>query len=218
MTVSNLFSRTAGAIKSAGTTAADSFQKAVDVGVSAKDTVVGIGSAAVDLGVSAKDAVTDTADAVVGYATAVVNVGVTVAKVLPFAGIAIAMVVAPVPTTIGITIIELLAVIGESHFTKVEEDLAAKKIARENERSIGKLASYGDIPSTALVETDAASLKLDIETGTIEGTVKAEDSSRLDIAAMTESQLRKFAADADLETSGLIAAYLKFREATRSKA
>jgi hypothetical protein len=218
MAVANLFSRTTDAIKSAGSVATDSFQKAVDAGVSAKDTVVGIGSAAVDLGISAKDAVTDTADAVVGYATAVVNVGVTVAKILPFAGVAIAMVVAPVPTVVGITIIELLAAIGESHFTKVEEELAARKIARENGRAIGKLASYGDIPSTALVETEAASLKLDIATGTIEGTVKAEDSSRLDIAGMTENQLRKFADGADLETSGLIAAYLKFREATRAQA
>jgi hypothetical protein len=218
MSVTNLFSRTTDAIKSAGSAAADSFQKAVDVGVSAKDTVVGIGSSAVDLGISAKDAVTDTADAVVGYATAVVNVGVTVAKVLPFAGVAIAMVVAPVPTTIGITIIELLAAIGESHFSKVEEELAAKKIARDNERSIHKLASYGDIPSTAIVETEAASLKLDIATGMIEGTVKAEDNSRFDIAGMTESQLRKFAGDADIETSGLITAYLKFRESTRAQA
>lgn len=218
MSVTNLFSRTTDAIKSAGSAAADSFQKAVDVGVSTKETVVSIGSAAVDLGITAKDAVTDTADAVVGYATAVVNVGVTVAKVLPFAGIAIAMVVAPVPTAVGITIIELLAAIGESHFSKVEEELAAKKIARENGRTIDKLANYGDIPSTAIVETESASLKLDIATGTIEGTVKARDNSRFDIAGMTESQLRKFAADADIETSGLITAYLKFRESTRAQA
>jgi hypothetical protein len=35
---------------------------------------------------------------------------------------------------------------------------------------------------------------------------------------MTESQLRKFAADADLETSGLINAYLKFRQVARPQA
>lgn len=215
MTVSNLITRTAGAFKSAGSVAADGLLMAVDAGVSAKDTVVGIGSAAVDLGVSAKDAVTDTADAVVGYATAVVNVGVTVAKILPFAGVAIAMVVAPVPTVVGITIIELLAVIGESHFSKVGAELEAKKLARDNERAIGRLASYGDIPATALVETETASLKLDIETGTVEGTVQTEDRSRLDIAAMTDIQLRKFADGSDLETSGLIAAYLKFRTSIR---
>ncbi|NTF17935.1 hypothetical protein G6L37_05930 [Agrobacterium rubi] len=211
LVVSSIMNRTGGALKSAGVLASGSIQTVVDVGTSAKDAVVGLGTSAVELGVSAKDAVTDTADTVVAYASAAASIGVMTAQALAGLGIVVAFVVAPVPTAIGVTIIELLVVCSSSKLARTDEELQARKIARENGRLIDKLARYGTVPATALIETDSASLRLDTVSGTISGTIRTGLFSSRSIEDLSDDDLRSFAASTDAETARLVEAYLKFR-------
>jgi hypothetical protein len=213
MPISNLIGRTTGAISSAGSVAAGSFQKVVDAGTCAKDAVVGLGASAVDLGVSAKDAVADTAEAVIAYVGVAVGIGVTTVQVLSVVGIAVAAVVAPVPTFIGITLIELMVISSAARIGGVGDELEARKIARANGRIIDKLAKYGTIPATALVETPSANLRLDTASGTISGIVKTGFVSTRSVEEMTDEELRAFATRTDAETARLISAYLSFRAA-----
>lgn len=213
MTVSNLINRATDALSFTGSMAAGSVQKAIDAGTTAKDAVVGLGSSAVDLGVSAKDAVTNTAEAVVAYAAVAVGIGLMSVQILSAVGIVVAAVVAPVPTFIGITLIELMVIASASSVEKVGDELEARKIARANGRITDKLAKYGTIPATALVETPSASLRLDTATGTISGRVKTGFFSRKNVEEMSEAELKSFASETDEETAKLISAYLSFRAA-----
>jgi hypothetical protein len=211
MTVSNLISRTTGAISSAGSIAAGSLQKAIGAGSGARDTVVGVGTSAVDLGVSAKDAVINTAEAVVGYAAVAMGIGLMSVQILSVVGIVVAAIVAPVPTFIGITLIELMVIASASSLERVDGELEARKIARANGRIIDKLAKYGTIPATALIETPSASLRLDTASGTISGRVKTGVFSKRNVEEMSEAELETFASETDEETAKLISAYLSFR-------
>lgn len=212
MVVSSILNRTSEALKSAGAIATDSVQTVIDAGTSARDAVVGIGSAAVELGVSAKDAVADTTDTVVAYASAAGSIGVMAVQVLAAVGVVVAFAVAPVPTAIGVTLIELLIVSSASRLSRTEDDLQAKKIARENVRLIDKLAKYGTIPATAIIETASASLRLDTVAGTISGQVKTGIFSRRKVEDMSVDELRMFASEADAETARLLEAYIVFRQ------
>lgn len=213
MAISNLINRTTEALSSAGSVAAGSLQKVVGAGTTAKDAVVGLGNSAVDLGVSAKDAVTNTAEAVVAYAAVAVGIGLMSAQILSAVGIVVAAVVAPVPTFIGITLIELMIIASASRAGKVGDELEARKIARANGRIIDKLAKYGTIPATALIETPSASLRLDTVSGTISGRVKTGYFSRRNVEEMSDAELGAFASETDEDTAKLISAYLSFRAA-----
>ncbi len=213
MAVSNLINRTTEALSSAGSVAAGSLQKVVGAGTTAKDAVVGLGNSAVDLGVSAKDAVTDTAEAVVAYAALTVGIGLMAVQILSAVGIVVAAIAAPVPTFIGITLIELMVITSASRAGKVGGELEARKIARSNARIIDKLAKYGTIPATALIETPSASLRLDTASGTISGRVKTGYFSSRNVEEMSEAELESFASETDEETANLISAYLSFRAA-----
>lgn len=206
------------AAKSAGAAASDTARKAVDAGVGAKDTVVMAGTSAIERGLAAKqamvDTATDTADAVVGYARATKDAAVMTYEGFQSYGLIVGMIVAPVPTLIGYIMMELMVSMAQDRFASVSRDIQANRQAREKDQLIEKLAKYGKIPATAIVETESASLRLDTVAGTITGTVKTGFFSNRDIAEMSVPELEKFAESSDAETAKLIRAYVRFRKQT----
>jgi hypothetical protein len=102
------------------------------------------------------------------------------------------MVVAPVPTVIGIILMELLALGARYTAEGISDGIAEKKTKRENARLLQKLAKYGAVPATALIESPGASLRLDVARGTITGTVRSGRFSGRSIDTMSLAELTDF--------------------------
>lgn len=151
--------------KSAGDAAADKARQAADVGTSAIEKGMAAKQAAVD-------AVTDTTDAVVGYAKATRDAATMTFQGFQTYGLVVGLIVAPVPTLIGTIMIDVMTSLVMERFASVARNAEASKALREKDRLVERLAKYGKIPATAIVETESASLKLDVVAGTISGQVR----------------------------------------------
>ncbi len=232
----SLFGNAVSAARSAGALATDATRRVADAGIGARDAVVGLGNDAVGMAVTArdtvvgtavaaKDAVVDTAtsardtvvetkDTVVGYTSAAADVAVIVASGLAFKSFVVAAIVAPIPTLVGALILDVMWSQVSERVDEATGEMEARRLARENARILDKLAKYGRIPATALVETPTASLRLDTVAGTVSGHVKTGVFSSRAIEGMTEGELREFAAGADEETAKLVDSYLRYRART----
>lgn len=166
-----------------------------------------------DFGVAAFDTVTDTKDVIVGHVEGAIRVGRTTVSLLTTLGLVVAAIAAPVPTFIGITILELMTIYGSHVSSEIAERQDEKKKKRSIERLLSKLAKYGGvIPATALIETSTIKLRLDSVAGTAEGTLKTGFFTTTDLAALTVDQLRDHMPKVDEESAKILDAYLKFRE------
>ncbi|TLX15937.1 hypothetical protein [Rhizobium sp. MHM7A] len=201
--------------------------QASELATSVKDKVVDTGTAAFDTVIDTKNLVVDTKNAVVdtvALATdtvctitkSVVSFGVTTAVVAGGVGLVVAAVTAPVPVLIGICIVDIMTMAYAFKPNPLDE-VEMRAIKRQNGRLIEKLARYGAIPATSLIETPNAKFRLDMNNGTISGTIKSGFFSSSDIQTMSTDDLRSVAASTDKETRSLIEAYLKFRAAQESQ-
>lgn len=209
-------------LKAAKSAAIDSAAKMAGAGLAATDTVREAGNSVVETGLAAKraavDAVTDTTDAVVGYARATKDAAAMTFQGFQTYGLVVGLIVAPVPTLIGTIMIDVMTSLVMERFASVARNAEANKALREKDRLVERLAKYGKIPATAIVETESASLKLDVVAGTISGQVRTGFFSNREVGDMSTEELERFAASTDAETANLIQAYLRFREATPSQA
>lgn len=214
----SFFGNAVSAARSAGNLASDATRRVADAGIGLGNDAMGMAVAAkdavVDTAVSARDTVVDTKDAVVGYTTAAADAAVIVASGLAFKGFVVAAIVAPIPTLVGALIIDVMLSQVAGRVDEASNEMEAKRLARENARILDKLARYGRIPATALVETDSASLRLDTVAGTVSGHVKTGAYRNRPIEGMTEDELREFSATADAETAKLVDSYLRYRART----
>jgi hypothetical protein len=191
-------------------------EKVVGTSVYAYDTVIDAKNSIVDSVVDTKNAVVDTValatDTAVTFTKDVITLGVNIAVVAGSVGLIVAAITAPVPVIIGLFVIEIMTII---HAFKPDTigEVEMRAIKRHNARLIEKLSRYGAIPATSLIETPNANFRLDMNAGTISGTIKSGLFSSRDIQTMSVNELKTFAAATDKETRSLIEAYLKFREA-----
>lgn len=231
MVLRSTFSAASQALQAATDTAKASVTQASELATSIKDKVVGTGTAAydsvvdtknlvVDTVVDTKNAVVDTValatDTVYTITKTVVSFGVTAALVAGSVGLVVAAVTAPVPVLIGVCIVDIMTMIYAFKPDPLDE-VEMRAIKRQNGRLIEKLSRYGAIPATSLIETPNAKFRLDMNNGTITGTIKSGFFSSSDIQTMSTDDLKAFAASTDKETRSLIEAYLKFRAAQESQ-
>jgi len=232
MVLRSAFSAASQALQAATDTAKASATQASDLATSVKDKVVGTSTSAYDTVLDTKntivDTVVDTKNAVVDTVTlatdtvytitkSVVSFGVTAAMVAGSVGLVVAAITAPVPVLIGLSVIEIMAIVYSFKPDTVDE-VEMRAIKRKNGRLIEKLSRYGAIPATSLIETPNAKFRLDVNDGTISGTIKAGIFKASDIQTLSTDDLKSFAAATDKETRLLIEAYLKFRAAQASAA
>jgi hypothetical protein len=168
-----------------------------------------------DLGQSAVDMVTDTKDRIVGAAEVAYKSATMLASMLTSVGIVVAAIAAPIPTAIGIILFELLTIYAYEAARGVDERQKEKQARRTTSRLIEKLAKYGAIPATALIETSLVSLRLDSRAGTATGKIKTGFFSSHAIETLTIDELDSFISTADVETAEVLKAYRKFRTATQ---
>jgi hypothetical protein len=200
---------------------------ASDLGVRAKDTALQAGSdtygAVIETTNSILEGVIDTKNAAVDSVALFADTVGTIAKeaastvvsaaILAGAmGLVVAAVAAPVPVGIGILVLDIMT-ISAAFKANPMDAVEARAIKRHNSRIIDKLAKYGSIPATSLIETPNAKFSLDMNAGNISGTIKTGFFSSKDITALSSEQLKHFSASTDEETRALVNAYLKFREA-----
>lgn len=231
MVLRSTFSAASQALQAATDTAKASVTQASELATSVKDKVVGTGTAAYDTVIDTKnlvvDSVVDTKNAVVdtvAVATdtvctitkSVVSFGVTAALVAGSVGLVVAAVTAPVPVLIGVCIVDIMTMAYAFKPNPLDE-VEMRAIKRQNGRLIEKLSRYGAIPATSLIETPNAKFRLDMNNGTISGTIKSGFFTATDIQTMSTDALKAFAFSTDKETRSLIEAYLKFRAAQESQ-
>lgn len=89
------------------------------------------------------------------------------------AGVTISLVVAPVPTVIGLAMMWLINLSVEAAKSEIDNKSNIKKRQREIKRLTGILKKFGSIPQTAYIETRYVKIKLDATTNSIEGTILA---------------------------------------------
>lgn len=89
------------------------------------------------------------------------------------AGVTISLVVAPVPTVIGLAMMWLINLSVEAAKSEIDNKSNIKKRQREIKRLTGILKKFGSIPQTAYIETRYVKIKLDATTNNIEGTILA---------------------------------------------
>jgi hypothetical protein len=212
-------------------TAKASASQAAELASTVRDTVVGTGTAVydtvidtkntvVDSVVDAKNAVVDTValatDTVCTITKSVVSFGVTAAVIAGSVGLVVAAVTAPVPVLIGVCIFDIMTMTYAFSPNPLDE-VEMRAIKRQNSRLIDKLSRYGAIPATSLIETPNARFRLDMNNGTISGTIKSGFFSTRDIQSMSTDELKTFVETTDKETRSLIDAYLKFRSAQETQ-
>jgi hypothetical protein len=149
----------------------------------------------------------DTVDAAVATAK---GVGQGVANVLPVAyygGIAISMVVAPVPTMIGVVALELMCAAFQDGVSKETGRAKRASDQRDIEHKIGMLERYGKLPRNSIVENEFVRLEIDAVEKTTKGEIKTGKYKGRALESLSEDELRYVHEDAPHElTRRMIAA------------
>lgn len=187
--------------------AKDFSQAAVGIAVDTKDAVVNLAGQAKDFGQAAIDVAVDAKDTVIGIA----EVAVKATSMLTTLGVIVSMVVAPVPTAIGVILFEIMTIYVYETSRGMSENLKGKQERRTTGRLLEKLAKFGAVPATALIETNMVSLRLDSVAGTASGTIKTGFFSSRSLQDLTDAELANFIVKADEETASILTAYRKFR-------
>lgn len=161
---------------------------------------------------SAFNGAKDTVDATVATAK---GVGQGVANVLPVAyygGIAISMVVAPVPTLIGVVALEVMCAAFQDGLSKETGKAKRASDQRDIEQKIGMLERYGKLPQNSIVENELVRLEIDTVEKTTTGVIKMGKFKGRALESLSESELRYIHGDVSHElTKRMIAAYIGCR-------
>ncbi|WP_045861656.1 hypothetical protein [Teredinibacter purpureus] len=147
-----------------------------DVVTSAKnkvdDVTNTVAGATEELYISAETRVLNTVDSGLATAKKTYTGIVGTIQAFTYAGIAIAFVVAPVPTAVGMAMLWLMELSIDAAKSDIDTQLEESLKKREFDRAVGLLKKYGRIPATAIVETEYVRLEIDSENGTADGIIK----------------------------------------------
>ncbi|MGF6282170.1 hypothetical protein ABH908_000345 [Pseudomonas frederiksbergensis] len=162
----------------------------------------------------ARDSVLDARDKVVGTVTGVVDGVANVTGAALMIGIVVAPIIAPVPTLIGAVILLIIGHEFESAGERASEVTIAKRERRKFERAVTLLQRYGEIPETALLESDFVRLQINTRSCAVEGTILAGEYEGQSITALSREELDTLEAHApDRDTKKILTAYRGFLDA-----
>lgn len=128
------------------------------------------------------------------------------------AGVTISLVVAPVPTVIGLAMMWLINLSVEAAKSEIDNQVNQKKRKREIKRLTGILKKFGAIPQTAYIETRYVKITLDATTNNIEGKILAGDFKGVSLHDIGNDQLEHLIQSCPCtETKDVLLGFKKFQ-------
>ena len=127
---------------------------------------------------------------------------------LATAGIAVAMIAAPVPTVIALALMWLMEESIKESLNQIDQETEGRQDARTRDRMIKTLKRYGTIPVSSTVETDNISITINADTNHIDGIIKTGKYKGEMLSNIPLDELNKFIDTApDQDTKDLLQAY-----------
>lgn len=149
---------------------------------------------------------------------AVVKTGATVvvtAQAFATAGIAVAAVVAPVPTFVGLSVLFIMDIAFDAAKSDLDQGLSKELSNRDKKREFGRvlniLKKHGKIPETAVVKTAFVELNINSTTGNVNGKFLSGRLKDKVLDDLPKQDLIDIMPTLDKESSSVIEAYLSFR-------
>lgn len=134
-------------------------------------------------------------------------------EAIKYAGLTVAIVTAPVPTLVALSILWLMELSIDSAKSDIDKELNNKSKKREFDRIVGLLKRYGKIPKTSIVETEFVHLEIDAVEGNVSGTILKGQHQGKALSEFDEQELINLALSApDQETKTLLEAYISYSE------
>jgi len=163
---------------------------------------------------TAKDDIADCIDDGVSAARKVYVGAKGVVDAWVTAGVTISLVVAPVPTVIGLAMMWLINLSVEAAKNEIDNQVNMKKRQREIRRLTAILKKFGSIPQTAYIETQYVKITLDATTNNIEGKILAGDFKGVSLIDIDIDELQRLIQSCPCsETKDLLLGYKKYRSA-----
>ncbi|MBM5459108.1 hypothetical protein H8F21_16185 [Pseudomonas sp. P66] len=131
-------------------------------------------------------------------------------------GIVIGVFAAPVPTLLGLVIIEVVSgVISDS--TAHEGTRGLSRIKRRRfEREVGLLRKHGTIPQTSVLATSEVELRINLQAGEITGSILIGDHAGSAVQDLSDEELQSLIQGAKKpDTAEILKGYLGYRESIR---
>ncbi|MDF9778761.1 hypothetical protein [Pseudomonas baetica] len=162
----------------------------------------------------ARDSVLDARDKVVGTVTGVVDGVANATGAALMVGIVVAPIVAPVPTLIGAVILLIIGHEFESAVERASDATTSKRERRKFERAVTLLQKHGEIPETALLESEFVRLQINTQSGVVDGTILAGQHEGQSIAELSRDEIDALEAHSpDSDTKKILTAYRGFLDA-----
>ena len=132
---------------------------------------------------------------------------------LKYAGIAVALVTAPVPTLVALAVLWMMELSIDSIKSDIDNELKDGKKKRDFDRVVNTLKKYGKIPQNALVETKFVKMEIDSLRGSVNGVVLAGKFKGVSLNDINDDELLELAAKSpDADTKSLLESYRSYRE------
>lgn len=160
---------------------------------------------------SASDSICSAIDHTVA---AVVKTGATVvvtAQAFATAGIAVAAVVAPVPTLVGLSVLFIMDIAFDAAKSSLDQELSDRDKKRDFDRVLNILKKHGKIPETAVIKTAFVELNINSTTGSVNGKFLSGRFKNKVLDDLSTQDLIDIMPTLDKESSSVIEAYLSFR-------
>ncbi|QOD01712.1 hypothetical protein IYR97_24680 (plasmid) [Pseudomonas fulva] len=132
-------------------------------------------------------------------------------------GSVIGFFVAPVPTVIGLILLEVVSgAISESSEGKGAR--ALDRIERRRfDRDVALLRKHGTIPQTSVLSTDLVELHISLDQGTITGTILKGEHAGRPAQDLTAEELQAIAESAaNQDTADIVKGYMRYRESVQT--
>jgi hypothetical protein len=162
---------------------------------------------------SVRDTLLDGVDSSIAAAKKTYSVVTGTIAAFTYAGVAVAMVVAPIPVMVGVAVLLFMEFSIDAEKAGIESSLKNTKKKREFERLTSLLKKHGRIPAVSLIETDFIKMEINSQAGLADGEIlqgqyKSRKLSDLDDEAI--QQLIQYAPPGG--TAELISAYSTFQK------
>lgn len=132
---------------------------------------------------------------------------------LKYAGIAVALVTAPVPTLVAIAVLWMMELSIDSIRSDIDSELKEGRKKRDFDRVVNTLKKYGKIPQKALVETAFVKMEIDSVSGSVNGVVLVGKFKGVSLNEISDDDLLELAAKSpDADTKSLLESYRSYRE------
>ena len=132
---------------------------------------------------------------------------------LKYAGIAVALVTAPVPTLVAISVLWMMELSIDSIRSDIDSELKEGRKKRDFDRVVNTLKKYGKIPQKALVETAFVKMEIDSVSGSVNGVVLVGKFKGVSLNEISDDDLLELAAKSpDTDTKSLLESYRSYRE------